>query len=184
MFMEWWVTTLPMSCYIVREIITRSVSQSNAGYLMTSQSLVALCCYVSTEFQCYSSSNLWQLHFGAWKVVQNGCEKCNFGIRCRILPPTFHSCVSVSASPLPPFQQLGRTTTKTIVLPLQFNVLSLSTPHWEHQLSNHYRWLPPSFPHFTDTLKPVPDKYHGYTVVVDYFLSPPSSYGTDSCNPS
>jgi len=56
----WWVATLPMSCYIVREITTMSVPQSYAygsgyaGYLRTSQSLVgwsvlvALWCCVSS----------------------------------------------------------------------------------------------------------------------------------------
>ena len=57
--MAWWVATLPMSCYIVREITTTSVPQSNAGYLSTSQSIVALWCYVCTEFRFRSSSNPW-----------------------------------------------------------------------------------------------------------------------------
>ena len=40
--MVWRVATLPMSCYIVREITTRSVPLSYAGYPRTSQSVVAL----------------------------------------------------------------------------------------------------------------------------------------------
>jgi len=31
--MEWWVATLPMSYYIVREITTKGVPLSNSGYL-------------------------------------------------------------------------------------------------------------------------------------------------------
>ena len=41
MVIVWRVTTLPMSCYIVRKITTNSVPQSYAGYLRTSQSIVA-----------------------------------------------------------------------------------------------------------------------------------------------
>jgi len=44
----WLVATLPLLCYIVRDITTRIMPQSYAGYLRTSQSLVALWCYVST----------------------------------------------------------------------------------------------------------------------------------------
>jgi len=56
--MVWRMATLPMSCYRVSKITTRSVPQSCTGYLSTSQSLVALWCYVSTEFPFCSSSNL------------------------------------------------------------------------------------------------------------------------------
>jgi len=48
--MAWWVATLPMSCYIVRDITTRSVPQSYADYLRMSQSLLALWFYVFMEF--------------------------------------------------------------------------------------------------------------------------------------
>jgi hypothetical protein len=40
--MVWQVATLPMPCYLVRKITTRSVLQSYVGYLRTSQPLVAL----------------------------------------------------------------------------------------------------------------------------------------------
>jgi len=48
-----------MSCFLVWQITTRSKSQRDAGYLRTSQPLVALSLYVSTEFQISTSSNLW-----------------------------------------------------------------------------------------------------------------------------
>jgi len=56
--MVWRVATLPMSCYRVSKITTRSVSQSCTCYLSTSQSLMALWCYVSTEFRLCWSSNM------------------------------------------------------------------------------------------------------------------------------
>ena len=66
--MVWRVAILPMSCYIVRKITTKGVSQSYAGYLTTSQSLVALWSYVSTEFRFFSSSNLCDLRIGTMEV--------------------------------------------------------------------------------------------------------------------
>ena len=54
----WQVVTLPMSCYTVQKITTRSMPQINAVYLSTSQSLAALWCYVSREFR-FCCSNLW-----------------------------------------------------------------------------------------------------------------------------
>jgi hypothetical protein len=67
--MLWRVFTLPMSCYIVRKITTMSVPQSYAGYLRTSQPLVALLCYVSTEIAICSSSDLRYLRVGTTKYV-------------------------------------------------------------------------------------------------------------------
>jgi len=57
--MVWRVATLPMSHYIVREITTRSLPQSYAGYLRPSQSLEALLYYFSLELPFCFSSNLW-----------------------------------------------------------------------------------------------------------------------------
>jgi len=76
--MVWRVATLPMSCYRVSKITTRSVPQSCTGYLSTSQSLVAQCYSVSTEFPFCSSSNLWILRVGTTKVAMNGCERCRY----------------------------------------------------------------------------------------------------------
>ena len=56
------VATLPMSCCIVQKITTRSVPQSYAGYLRTSQPLAALWCEVSTEFPFCTCSNLWSIY--------------------------------------------------------------------------------------------------------------------------
>ena len=58
MVMAWRLATLPMSCYIVRKITTRSVPKSCTCYLSSSQSLVALWFYVSREFR-FCCSNLW-----------------------------------------------------------------------------------------------------------------------------
>ena len=68
--MVWRVATLPMSCCIVREITTRSVPQSNAGYLKTPQPLVALWFYVSTEIPICTGSNLRYSRDGITKFVR------------------------------------------------------------------------------------------------------------------
>jgi hypothetical protein len=52
----WRVATLPISCYIVRKITTRSVPQSYAGYLTTLQPLV------------HGVSFLWYLRPGTTKA--------------------------------------------------------------------------------------------------------------------
>ena len=44
------VVTLPLPCYIVRKITTMSVPQNYVGHLTSSQSLVALRCFVWTQF--------------------------------------------------------------------------------------------------------------------------------------
>ena len=76
--MVWQVATLPMSYYIVREITTRSMPQSYAGYRSSSRQLVALISYVSVVFPFCSSSNLWQLRVGTTKAVCCVCEKCRY----------------------------------------------------------------------------------------------------------
>ena len=55
----WRVATLPMSCYIVRKITTKSVPQCYPGYLTRRQPLVALRLNVSTEFPFCTNSHLW-----------------------------------------------------------------------------------------------------------------------------
>jgi hypothetical protein len=70
--MVWRVATLPMSCYIVRKITTRSVPLSYAGYLRTPQPLVALWFNVSTEIPICTSSNLMYLRDGSMKVARYG----------------------------------------------------------------------------------------------------------------
>jgi len=70
----WRVATLPMSCYIVRDITNRIMPQIYAGYLRTSQSLVALWGNVSTEFPFCSCSNLWYLRVRASILWRYECE--------------------------------------------------------------------------------------------------------------
>jgi len=63
------VATLPMSCYIVREMTTLSVPQRYTGSLRTSQPLVALYFDGSTDILIYTSSGLWYLPLGTTKLV-------------------------------------------------------------------------------------------------------------------
>jgi hypothetical protein len=72
--MVWWVATWPMSCFIVHKITARRVPLSYAGYLRTLQPLVALWCYVSTEFPHCTSSNLWFLRSEQRKYSSVGLE--------------------------------------------------------------------------------------------------------------
>jgi len=75
--MGWWVATLPMSCYIVRNITTMSVPQSFADYRRTSQSIEACDVtfprsFVSVVVICGSCELIER------KYWPNGCEKYRY----------------------------------------------------------------------------------------------------------